>query len=358
MTRRKFVLSLFGAAGTAVAGFGIFDYMRNMKKIFKSDHFVNGRFRNKNLIYEMKKGTHLDAAKRWFFEKKDTFPKKEFHFKADKIPQKTSDSLKIMWNSHSSVYIEIEGKRFFCDPVWSMNLSPIGFGGPKRFFENPLNRNDIPHLDGVLISHDHLDHLDKNIVKYLSPKGVRFYVPVGVDHILKSWGVPQSQIYAADWHDSFLIDNSIKLTSLPTVHFSGRGLFDKNKSQWASWVIEGLKKKVYFGGDSGYHDEFKTFGKKYGTFDMTFLEIGAYDKNWHKIHLGPEAAVQAHIDLKGKVLLPIHWGAYDLAMHPWKEPVERIIKVAEKNKVNLALPKPGQLLSENNFIVNTRWQDA
>jgi L-ascorbate metabolism protein UlaG (beta-lactamase superfamily) len=358
MTRRKFVLSLLGSVGSVVVGFGIVDYVNNMKKIFESDYFVNGRFRNKKHARIMNEGTSLDTAKRWLFNKNDTSPKKKIHFDADKIPKKYSDDLRIMWTSHSSIYIEIEGKRLFCDPVWSMNLSPIGFGGPKRFFENPLNRDDIPDLDGVLISHNHMDHLDKSIVKYLSQKGVPFYVPTGVDYILKSWDVPQDQIFAADWYDTLLIDDSIKLTSLPAIHFSGRGLFDKNKSQWTSWVIEGKKKKVYFGGDSGYHDEFKEIGEKYGPFDMTFLEIGAYDKNWEKIHLGPELAVQAHIDLKGKVLLPIHWGAYDLAIHPWKEPVERIISAAEKKKVTLSLPKPGQLLTEDSFMENSRWWEA
>ncbi|MBE9543421.1 MAG: MBL fold metallo-hydrolase [Proteobacteria bacterium] len=358
MTRRKFILSLLGAAGSAVVGFGTFDYVRNMKNIFESDYFINGRFRNMNQVDVMKKGTNFDTAKRWLFEKKETFPKRKFHFDADKIQEKASEGLKIMWTGHSSVYIEIEGKRFFCDPVWSMNLSPVGFGGPRRFFAPPLNKNDLPDLDGVLISHDHRDHLDKNIIKFLSQKGIPFYVPIGVDYILKSWGVPETQIYKADWYGSIVINNSIKLTSLPTVHFSGRGLFDKNKSQWTSWIIEGKKKKIYFGGDSGYHNKFKSFGEKYGPFDMTFLEIGAYDKNWDKIHLGPELAVRAHIDLRGKVLLPIHWGAYDLSIHPWKEPVERVIKAAEKSKIMFSLPKPGQLLSENKLIMNSRWWEA
>ena len=338
-----------------MAGFGAFDYVRNMKKAFKSEYFVNGKFRNTKPVGVMKKGTHLDTAKRWLFDKKETFPKSKFHFTADKIQEKATEGLNIMWTGHSSVYIEIEGRRFFCDPVWSKNLSPVGFGGPKRFFESPLNPVNIPDLDGVLISHNHMDHLDKSIVKYLSRKGVPFYVPVGVDEIFRSWGVAEKQIYVTDWYDSVMVDDSIKLTSLPTVHFSGRGLFDRNKSLWTSWVIEGKKKRIYFGGDSGYHNEFKAFGEKYGPFDITFLEIGAYDENWGEIHLGPEMAVQAHKDLDGKVLLPIHWGAYDLAIHPWKEPVERVIKAAENNNVNLSLPEPGRLLSETNFIVNSRW---
>ncbi len=358
MTRRKFILSLLGAVGSFVVGFATFDYVRNMKKIFKSDNFLNGRFKNKNSVDVMKKGTHLDTAKRWLFDKKDTFPKKKFHFNADKIPQASSNDIKIMWCGHSSVYIEIEGKRLFCDPVWSMNLSPVGFGGPKRFFKNPLSIKDIPKLDGVLISHDHMDHLDKNIVKYLMQTGVPFYVPLGVGLALKSWGVPQNQIFSADWYDTLSIDGSVKLTSLPTVHFSGRGLFDRNKSQWTSWVIQGKKEKIYFGGDSGYHKGFKEYGEKYGPFDITFLEIGAYDKNWENIHLGPKMAVQAHIDLQGNIFLPIHWGSYDLAIHPWKEPVKRVIKIAENSKVNLSLPKPGQLLSKNKLIVNSRWWEG
>ncbi len=333
-------------------------FMKNAKKIFKSAFFINRRFENENLVNIMNKGTFFDTSRRWLFNKKETFPKQTFHFIADKIPSKPSQGLKVMWTAHSSVYIELEGKRLFCDPVWSKNLSPVGFGGPKRFFENPLIKNKIPDLDGVLISHDHLDHLDKNIIKYLSQKGVPFYVPAGVDYILKSWKIPGNQIFSADWYDSILIGDSIKLTSLPTVHFSGRGLFDRNKSQWTSWMIKGEKKKIYFGGDSGYHKGFKEIGDKYGPFDMTLLEIGAYDKNWDRIHLGPEQAVKAHIDLKGEVLLPMHWGAYDLAMHPWKEPVKRIIKEAEKKQINITLPRPGQLLSKNNFIVNSQWWET
>lgn len=355
LTRRKFIIFLLSIAGSAVAGFGIFDYVRNMKKVFKSVYFANGRFKNILPVDVMKKGTNFNTTKRWLFDKKDTSPARKLHFNADKINNTPSGGLQIMWTGHSSVYVEIEGKRFFCDPVWSVNLSPVGFGGPKRFFQSPLNKNDIPTLDGVLISHDHMDHLDKNIVKYLAQRNVPFYVPIGVGLILESWNVPKRQIYEANWYDSIIVDDSIKLTSLPTVHFSGRGLFDRNKSMWTSWIIEGKKKKIYFGGDSGYHNMYKKIGEEYGPFDMTFLEIGAYDKNWDKIHLGPDQAIKAHGDLKGKVLMPIHWGAYDLAIHPWLEPVERVMQAAEKHSVNLSLPKPGQLLAEKDFILNSRW---
>jgi L-ascorbate metabolism protein UlaG (beta-lactamase superfamily) len=189
-------------------------------------------------------------------------------------------------------------------------------------------------------------------------KEMPFYVPIGVDHILKSWGVPQNQIFPVDWYDSVATGNAIQLISLPAVHFSGRGFFDRNKTHWTSWIIKGKKKKLYFGGDSGYHGEYKKIGAKYGPFDMTCLEIGAYDKNWDKIHLGPELAVRAHMDLKGKVLLPIHWGTYDLAIHPWKDPVEKIIRSAEKKNITLCLPRPGQLVSENHFTMVSRWWET
>ncbi len=358
MTRRQFILSLFGASGAVVATYGGLDILANKRKMFESEYFTSGKFRNIYPASVMNKGTTLDTAKRLICERKDRFPETKFQFKADEIPRKPSEALNVMWTSHSSVYLEIEGKRIFCDPVWSKVLSPVGFGGPNRFFDNPLDIYDIPELDGVIVSHDHMDHLDQTIVEYLSRNGVSFYVPIGVDHILKSWGVPQDQIHSTDWYGSIVIDDSIKLTSLPTVHFSGRGLFDRNKSQWTSWVIEGKKKRVYFGGDSGYHDGFKEYGEHYGPFDMTFLEIGAYDKNWDKAHLGPKLAVQAHQDLRGEVLLPIHWGAYDLAMHPWREPVEKVIEAAKQNNVNLCLPKPGQLLSEDRFVLNSRWWEV
>jgi L-ascorbate metabolism protein UlaG (beta-lactamase superfamily) len=358
MTRRRFFIYLLSVIGSITFGFGIFNFIKNMKKIFKSDYFENGKFKNIIPVNIIEKGTSLNTTKRWIFGKTKTYPKRKFTFTADIIPEKVSDELKVMWTCHSSVYLEIEGKRFFCDPVWSKYLSPVGFGGPKRFFKPPLDINNIPDLDGVLISHDHMDHLDKKLIMFLSKKNVSFYVPIGVDYILKSWGIPDKLIFSADWYEDIIIDNAIKLTSLPAIHFSGRGLFDKNKSQWTSWVIQGKNKKVYFGGDSGYHHKFKEYGDKFGPFDITCLEIGAYDKNWRKIHLGPENAVLANKDLNGKVLLPIHWGAYDLAVHSWREPVERLIKEAEKKQVNIALPKPGQLLSENDFMINSRWWET
>ncbi len=356
MTRRKFILSLLGAVGSVGAGFGTFDYVRNMRKIFDSKNFVDGKFRNENPVYEIRKGTLFDTQKRWL-TKKNTVPEHKFHFNADAIPEQASADLKVMWTAHSSLFIEIGGKRFFCDPVWSKVLSPVGFGGPKRFFDPPLPVERIPVLDGVIISHDHMDHLDKKITKLLAQRGVPFYVPIGVDYVLKSWGIPEAQIITADWYSTFMAGD-VKLTSVPCVHFSGRGIFDRNKALWTSWIIEGKGKKVFFGGDSGFHDGFKEFGEKYGPFDLTFLEIGAYDKNWDRIHLGPEAAVQAHLDLKGRVFMPIHWGAYDLSIHPWDEPVERVITAAEKNNVPLSLPRPGQLLAEKDFVVNSKWWEV
>ncbi len=355
ITRRKAIVTLLGTIGIVSFGFTIFNYMKNFKKFFKSKFFKDGRFININSVDVMQEGTNFDTLKRWLFDKKNTFPKRKFNFNADKILPNKSNKLRIMWTCHSSVYIEINGKCFFCDPVWSNRLSPVGVGGPKRFFKPPLDISNIPKLDGVIISHDHMDHMDKKIIKHLSNTGVPFYVPIGVDYLLKSWGVPKNQIFSTDWYDTIKIEDSIKLTSLPTIHFSGRGLFDKNKSQWTSWIIEGGAKKIYFGGDSGYHNKFKEYGEKYGPFDITLLEIGAYDKNWKNIHLGPENAIKAHKELNGKVLLPIHWGAYDLSIHPWKEPVEKVLTAAIKNNVKLCLPTPGQLLKENELVLNSKW---
>jgi len=194
----------------------------------------------------------------------------------------------------------------------------------------------------------------------LAKTGTQFYCPLGVGEILQGWSVPSQQIKELDWWESFSISNTHQVVATPARHFSGRGLFDKNATLWASWVISGKKHTVFFGGDGGYFPGFKTIGEKYGPFDMTFLEIGAYDKNWPDIHLGPENAIKAQIDLKGDVLLPIHWGTFKLAFHPWTEPAEKLIALGEKNNLKTLLPKPGQMVDINTLDTDDCWwkQDA
>ena len=144
-------------------------------------------------------------------------------------------------------------------------------------------------------------------------------------------------------------------TDTPAQHFSGRGRFDRNATLWASWVIQTPFHSVFFSGDSGYFGGFKQIGEKYGPFDMTFIECGAYDNGWPKVHMFPEQTVQAHLDLKGIVLHPIHWGTFNLALHPWYEPMVRLTAVADSKSVMTATPIVGETTLYGSNIRSARW---
>lgn len=272
---------------------------------------------------------------------------------AETLAEKPVSGLRVFWLGHSTLLVNIDGAMFLTDPVWSDRASPVSFAGPKRFFAPPALLKDLPKLDGVLISHDHYDHLDTYSIKELSKTGVTFYVPLGVGKHIKSWGIKPGQIKEMDWWDEVNV-NGIKLVSTPARHFSGRGLFDRDETLWASWSIVGPKHRIFFSGDSGYFPGYKEIGDQLGPFDMTFIESGAYDQAWADVHLGPEQAIRAHIDLKGKLFMPIHWGTFNLALHSWTEPAERVISEGREQGVLVAVPQPGDYI-EMERVPQMQW---
>jgi L-ascorbate metabolism protein UlaG (beta-lactamase superfamily) len=253
------------------------------------------------------------------------------------FPSAAAD-LAATWLGHASVLIEIDGYRVLCDPMFGTRASPADFAGPRRLHPLPVAASDLPSVDAVLISHDHYDHLDRaTIVQLLAASRAPFIVPVGVSAHLRAWGVPSARIVELDWgrcHDI----GSLRLVCAPARHFSGRG-FRRNGTLWCSWGIIGPRHRAYFGGDTGYTAAFGEIGRQYGPFDLTVLPIGAYADAWPDIHLCPEEAVRAHLDLGGAVLLPIHWATFDLAPHPWSEPIERLLAAA--GATTFAAPRPG-----------------
>ncbi|WP_299007149.1 MBL fold metallo-hydrolase [uncultured Shewanella sp.] len=255
---------------------------------------------------------------------------------------------------HSSIFIQLNGQKWLIDPVFSDRASPLSFIGPKRFHQPPITLDLLPPLDGILISHNHYDHLDKASIKALIHKTPLFVVPIGVNQTLSQWQVPRQKIVTLDWWQSVKL-NGLEITATPAQHFSGRGLFDKNKSLWASYVISSPKTRLFFSGDSGYFDGFKRIGDHYGPFDMTLIEVGAYDQQWPNNHMTPEQSLQAHIDLKGAALLPIHNGTFNLAFHPWYEPFERITTLAEKADIPILTPIMGQVLTVNDLPQTHPW---
>ncbi len=320
-----------------------------------SSHYEKGAYVNANPEIKQDLSKLGSILKRYLFEKRVDPVPTQVPLKPINSASLTLDSENAVYRlGHSSILLKLQGKVWLIDPVFSKRASFVQWMGPKRFHSVPLDLNNLPDIEGVIISHDHYDHLDKQSIKQLNEKVAHFIVPLGVDNHLTSWGIPAEKIHSLDWWQTLQVGD-VNFTATPAQHFSGRGLFDGNETLWASWVIKTDKHSLFFSGDSGYFDGFKLIGERFGPFDITMMETGAYDINWPDIHMLPEESVQAHIDLKGKVLMPIHNGTFDLALHPWYEPFERITAAAAEKNVTIATPIMGEALLLNQPRKNQRW---
>ena len=255
---------------------------------------------------------------------------------------------------HSTVLLKLDDAFLITDPIFSDRASPLRFFGPQRFHSPPISIAELPPIKAVIISHDHYDHLDQDSIMHLADKVEFFLTPLGVGDILTGWGVPAAKVRQLDWWQETEV-GSVRLVATPAQHFSGRGLFDKNSTQWASWVILAADRRLFFSGDSGYFDGFKKIGESYGPFDMTMLETGAYDANWPGVHMQPEESIQAHIDLKGQRLLPIHNGTFDLSMHSWHDPFDRAVALGEAQYIPVVTPKMGEPITMHSTERGQQW---
>ncbi|MBN1465424.1 MBL fold metallo-hydrolase [candidate division KSB1 bacterium] len=266
------------------------------------------------------------------------------------------ETVQITWLGHSTVLMQFEGHTLLTDPMFGDRASPVSFMGPKRFnAELPLAPSDVPHLDAILLSHDHYDHLDRGSIRALHDRTEAFFVPLGIAPHLIRWGVSPGKIHELDWWETARLDD-IKFIAAPARHFSGRRFTDRANTLWASWVVRSKKHCLYYGGDSGFGPHFKEIGEKYGPFDLTLLENGAYSDAWPFVHMTPEQTVQAHLDLRGRALLPIHWAQFPLSQHAWYEPIERLL--AAGKGLTIVTPQMGE-----RFVVGqeapaeTWWRD-
>ncbi len=267
--------------------------------------------------------------------------------------------LRVTWFGHSSFLLEIDGFRLLVDPVWEPRASPFRWMGPARFFPPTLPLETLPPLDAVLVSHDHYDHLGAGTMRQLGQStvaaGARWITSVGVGRRLRQFGVAGERITELDWTESAEVspaavgqagEATLRLTAWPARHFSGRGIRDRFKSLWSSFVIEGPQHRVYYGADSGLWPGFAALGERYERFDLTMLEIGAFHPLWAAIHLGPDGAAEAYRQMGGPakagVLMPIHWGLFNLALHGWREPIERLQAIAAEEHWPLWTPEPGR----------------
>ncbi|RQZ42009.1 MBL fold metallo-hydrolase [Burkholderia sp. Bp9099] len=255
---------------------------------------------------------------------------------------------------HSTLLLKLRGEFWLTDPVFAERASPFRRVGPKRFHAPPIALEDLPPLRGVILSHDHYDHLDRDTVLALAATTGVFVTTLGVGDRLIEWGIDSQKVRQLDWWQSIDVDG-LTLIATPAQHFSGRSLFDGNSTLWASWVVVDDDLRVFFSGDTGYFDGFRTIGERLGPFDVTLIETGAYDPQWPYVHMQPEETVQAHIDLRGRTLMPIHNGTFDLAMHRWQEPFERVTALAMVRGVELSTPRMGERLDLNKPHRGERW---
>ena len=321
------------------------------KRISQSNNFVDGIFVN---LEPTQVSTPTANSKNvlldWIIPPKGKNPNKPLP--SARLDKSSLVEGSFVWLGHSTIVMKTSNVVIMTDPIFN-RASPVPLIGNSFSMQNTNTIDDLPAIDAVVISHDHYDHLDYPAIKELSLRVDHFFVPLGIKAHLQRWGIDESKISELDWHESEQY-RGIQLTLTPSRHFSGRKLNNRNSTLWGSWVIESKTLKVYFSGDSGYSDTFKRIGQQYGPFDIAFIENGAYNPDWSQIHMLPEEAVQASIDLNAKVLFPIHWGKFDLALHPWDEPAIRITVEANKLKVTLATPLNGEAFNLNS-LPEKRW---
>ena len=329
------------------------------ERIASSPQWKEGSFQNPEHNQEIRFGDLLDwiwssgNAKIVDTEPPRPLPAKELRSEDWKRTGGSEGSdLAFAWLGHSSFLIEIEGKLILVDPVLGERSSPLSWTGPKRFHRSPVSTEALPLLDAILITHDHYDHLEKETMVSLAVKTKYYIVPLGIGSYLEDWGIAPEKIIELDWWETHQL-NGINITAAPAQHYSGRSSLGKNPTLWCAWAIRGPRRSVYVSGDSGlYKSGFTETGKRLGPFDLSFLKIGSYptfgigsdsmNEGWLKLHMNPEQAAEQFLLIKGGLLVPTHWGTFNLASHPWYEPVERLLNRAKEKHIPVLIPEIGE----------------
>ena len=268
------------------------------------------------------------------------------------------DDLTFTWLGHSSFLIQLGNKNLLFDPVLGGRTSPVSFAGPKRFSEIPITAAQMPEIDVLLLSHDHYDHLDYDTIKEIRSKVKKFIVPLGVDTILKGWGVEADKIIVLNWWETVEIDGTI-YTLTPSQHFTGRNPLKRNSTLWGGYYINNEYHRIYYTGDGGYSDAFKNVNERLGTPDLMLAECGQYDPSWSGVHMFPEETVQAAVDADASWMIPVHWGAFCICNHAWDDPIIRVTAEAENRNLSIATPRIGQTVDYDRIeIYNEKWWEA
>lgn len=348
---------------TVTPDFGGKVTMEDKLRFEKSGHYKDGIFVNQiETKMEFSFGNLVDVMSDFIKgnpNRSPSGPQPVVKIDSAVIAANTGSLTRLTWFGHSAFLLEIEGKTILLDPMLTDSPSPLSFMGPSRYTkELPIEIEKLPYIDAVILSHDHYDHLDYKTIQKIKDKTGAFFMPLGVGIHFREWGIAPEKIYELNWWDEITIDG-LTLACTPSRHFSGRGITDRSTTMWGSWVIIGKNKRIYFSGDSGYGPHFKEIGDKYGPFDVAMMECGQYNERWKAIHMMPEETVDAFLDVKGKLLMPIHWGAFTLALHSWTDPIERVTKRAQEVGAAVTTPKIGEsIILEEPIFPASRWWET
>lgn len=326
-----------------------------LERIQSSPHFDGKRFVNPIATPQMA-GNMADAMKDWVHETQTPDePLPQVRPARGSLDPGQGEALRVTWLGHSSVLLEIDGHLILTDPVFGPRPSPMAFMGPKRFAEPPVTIEELPPLDAVLISHDHYDHLDHPTILKLAKRPVRFITALGVGAHLEAWGIAPERITELDWWETAQV-GGVEFTATPARHFQGRGPSASARTFWGSWAMRGPRSSVWFSGDTGRYDAgFTEIGERFGGFDLTLIEVGAFHPAWGNIHLGPDNAMRVHEQVRGKTLLPVHWGTFVLAPHAWDQPIRRVMELAEATGTQILAPIMGETVHRE-AGVHAYWQ--
>ena len=325
-----------------------------LERIKTSPNYKDGTFQNISKTNAMAEDASFCKTMKDFFNKPKTVtPLVNLPSIKTDLKKLNSDKPTIVWFGHSSYLVKINNRTILVDPVFSGNAAPMSFMIKAFKGADVYKVEDMPAIDILLLTHDHYDHLDHKTVIKLNSKVKKIVCSLGLGSHLEHWGIPKNKITELDWWETFK-DNDLRFTTTPARHFTGRGI-KRGQTLWSSFVLKTTTHNLFLGGDSGYDKHFKEIGEKFGPFDIAILESGQYNKSWPNIHMMPEETVQASIDLKAKILLPVHWGKFALAMHAWNEPIDRILKKAEELKVKVTTPLIGEEVILGNTLPDKTW---
>ena len=315
---------------------------KHLQQLQKSPNYKNGAFQNLSPTPMKPEGITYWKMMRQFIKKHpDTLPVDKLPYIKTDLNKLNSDEPVITWFGHSSYLLRIVNKNFLIDPVFSGNAAPLSMMVKAFPGSNEYTADDMPEIDYLILTHDHYDHLDFKTIRKLKKKVKKIYCSAGISSHLIYWGINKEIITEMDWWQTEVLDNNTTLTAAPARHFSGRAI-KRGQTLWSSFILTSPGIKIYLGGDSGYDSHFKEIGEKFGPFDLAILECGQYNTMWPLIHMMPEETVQAAIDLKTKQLLPVHWGKFRLSMHPWNEPVKRVLAKAKEINMPVLTPRIGE----------------